>query len=349
MTRRIQFVSYLGALCLACLSTRADKVDDYLKTRMTEHRIPGLALNVIQNGKPVKTAAYGMANLELKVPTSVDTVFEIGSVTKQFTSASILLLAQDGKLSIDDRISKHLKNAPETWTNITIRHLLSHTSGLKSYTGLDGFALTRHLTQEQFIREIAKQPMEFQPGESWKYCNTGFNLLGFIIENVSGTNYWAFLRTRILQPLGMNATTDRRPGVIITNRASGYEQTNHMHINRDYDLTDVFAAGALVSTVGDLAKWNAALDCDSPLTAASKELMWTPGKLNNQKPTKYGLGWFIEPLKGHRNIGHGGATSGFSASIQRFPDDHLAVIILSNTDEQIASTLAKEVATFYFQ
>jgi len=348
MTSRFQSIGLLLALSCVCHSSQADQVDDYLKAQMADHRIPGLAITVIQNGKPLKTAAYGLANLELKVPVSVDTVFEIGSVTKQFTAAAILLLAQEGKLSVEDPISKYLKATPDIWTNITIRHLLSHTSGLKSYTGLDGFALTRHLTQEQFIREIAKQPMEFQPGEAWKYCNTGFNLLGYIIENVSGTNYWAFLRARILQPLGMSATTDRRPAVIVTNRASGYEQTNHMHISRDYDLTDVFAAGALVSTVGDLAKWNAALDSDSPLAAASKELMWTPAKLNHGKPTKYGFGWFIEPLDGHRNIGHGGSTSGFSASIQRFPDDKLAVIILTNTDEQIATTLAKKVASFYF-
>ena len=348
MTLRIRSISlFLGLFCV-CLAARADQVDDYLKAQMAEHRIPGLAITVIQNGKQVKTAAYGMANLELKAPVSVETVFEIGSVTKQFTASAILLLAQEGKLSIADPISKYLKGIPESWTNITLRHLLSHTSGLKSYTGLDGFALTRHLTQEQFIREIARQPLEFQPGESWKYCNTGFNLLGFIVENVSGTNYWAFLRSRILQPLGMSATTDRRPSAIMPNRASGYEQTNHIHINRDYDLTDVFAAGALVSTVGDLAKWNAALDCDSLLTASTKDLMWTPVKLNNGKPTKYGLGWFIEPLDGHPNMGHGGSTSGFSASIQRFPADHLAVIILTNTDEQIATTLAKKVAGFYF-
>jgi D-alanyl-D-alanine carboxypeptidase len=346
MTLRFRLVLLLTTLFW--VSSQADQVDDYLKAQMADHRIPGLAITVIQNGKLVKTAAYGLANLELKVPVSADTVFEIGSVTKQFTAAAILLLAQEGKLSVEDPISKYLKGTPDAWANITIRNLLSHTSGLKSYTGLDGFALTRHLTQEQFIHEIVKQPMEFEPGDSWKYCNTGFNLLGYIIENVSGTNYWAFLRARILQPLGMSATTDRAPGVIITNRASGYEQTNHMHINRDYDLTDVFAAGALVSTVGDLAKWNAALDSDSPLTAASKDLMWTPVKLKNGKPTKYGFGWFIEPLDGRGNIGHGGSTSGFSASIQRFPDEHLAVIILTNTDEQIATTLAKKVAGFYF-
>jgi CubicO group peptidase (beta-lactamase class C family) len=338
----------LFVACVPLADLRADKVDDFLSGQMQEHRIPGLAVTVIQNGKAVKTEGYGLANLELNVRVTVETVFEIGSVTKQFTAAGILLLAQEGKLSVEERISKYLKGTPDAWSNITIRHLLSHTSGLKSYTGLDGFELTRHLTRAQFIQQMAKQPMEFQPGDSWKYCNTGFNLLGFIIENVSGTNYWAFLRERIFQPLGMNATTDRLPRVIIPHRASGYEQANHMHINRDYDLTDVFSAGAIVSTVGDLAIWNAALDCEALLSASSKELMWTPVKLNDGKPTKYGFGWFIESTDGHKNIGHSGSTSGFSASIQRFPDDHLAVIVLTNTDEQIATTLARKVAAFYF-
>jgi CubicO group peptidase (beta-lactamase class C family) len=328
--------------------TLADQVDEYIKGQMEQHRIPGIALRIIQDGKITKTATYGMANLELNVPVKPETVFEIGSITKQFTAAGILLLAQDGKLSVDEPISKYLKNTPATWTNIMIRHLLSHTSGIKSYTGLTGFELTRHLTQEQFIRAIGERPLEFQPGESWKYCNTGFNLLGYIIENVSGKKYWDFANERIFRSLEMTATRDRRPGDVIPNRAAGYEQTNHMWINRDYDLTDVFAAGAIVSNIGDLTKWNAALDCDAILNAASREQMWTPTKLNNGKLTKYGFGWFIESVDGHRNIGHGGATSGFSASIQRFPDDKLAVILLSNTDEQIATTLARHVAGFYF-
>jgi CubicO group peptidase (beta-lactamase class C family) len=190
--------------------------------------------------------------------------------------------------------------------------------------------------------------MEFAPGESWKYCNTGFSLLGYIIENVSGKNYWDFMSERIFQPLGMAATTNRLPSLIIPNRASGYEQTNHLHFNRDYDLTEVFSAGAIASTVGDLAKWNAALDGETVLNAPSKERMWTPAKLNDGKPTKYGLGWYVDQVEGHRNIGHGGSTSGFSATIQRFPDDKLAIIILTNTDEQIATTLAKKMATFFF-
>jgi len=323
-------------------------VDDYVKSEMAQHRIPGAALTIIQNGQVIKTAAYGLANLELNVRVNTNTVFEIGSITKQFTAAGILLLAQEGKLSVDDPVSKHLKHTPGPWTNILIRHLLSHTSGIKSYTGLAGFELTRHLTQEAFIAAIGALPLEFEPGASWKYSNTGFNLLGFIIENVSGQKYWDLMSERTLGPVGMNATRDRQPGAIIPNRAAGYEQTNHLHINRDYDLTDVLAAGAMVSTVGDLAKWNAVLNGESLLNSSSKEQMWRPVRLNNGQPAKYGFGWFIESYEGHRNIGHGGSTSGFSASIQRFPDDGLAVILLTNTDEQVATRMARKIASFYW-
>ncbi len=348
MKQRIVICSLLAPAFLASFLAHADRVDDYIKGEMNQRRIPGVALTIIQNGQAIKTAAYGLANLELSAPVKPETVFEIGSVTKQFTAAGILLLAQDGKLLVADKISQHLQNVPEAWTNITIRHLLTHTSGIKSYTGLDGFQLTKHLTQPQFIKAIGRQPLEFKPGESWKYSNTGFSLLGYIIENASGKNYWGFMSDRIFQPLGMQATTNRLPGLIIPNRASGYEQTNHVFINRDYDLTEVFSAGAIASTVGDLAKWNAALEGEAILNAASKEQMWTLAKLNDGKPTKYGFGWFLDTVDGHKNIGHGGSTSGFSATIQRFPDDKLAIIILTNTDEQIATTLAKKIATFYF-
>jgi len=258
------------------------------------------------------------------------------------------LHAQEGRLSVDDKIGKHLSAIPDSWTNITIRNLLTHGSGIKNYTGLNGFELTRHLTQSQFIDALRNRPLDFQPGESFSYCNSGFNLLGYIIENVSGTNYWSFMSERVFRRLGMNATADRRPTTLIPNRAHGYEQTNRMWINRDYDLTDVFAAGAMISTVGDLAKWNAALDGDDLLLPVSKAMMWSPSANTQKRPAKYGFGWFLDVVEGHKNIGHGGSTSGFSASLQRFPDDQLAVIVLTNTDEQIATTLAKKIATFYF-
>ena len=342
------FCAPLVPVLLASQIAYADQVDTYLESQMREHRIPGLTLKIIRDGKTIKTAAYGLANVELNVRAKPETVFEIGSITKQFTAAGILLLAQEGKLSVDDKISKYLKDPPEAWANVTIRHLLTHTSGIKSYTGLDGFQIWRHLTQEQFIKAIGKEAMEFQPGDSWKYCNTGFNLLGYIIENVSGRNYWDFMAERVFHPLDMQTTTNRLLSLVIPNRASGYEQTKQVWMNRDCDLTEVFSAGAIVSTAGDLAKWSAALDGDRLLNAASKEQMWTPVKLNDGKTRKYGFGWNVDAVEGHKNIGHSGSTSGFSASIQRFPDDHLAVIILTNTDEEIATTLAKRAATFLF-
>jgi CubicO group peptidase (beta-lactamase class C family) len=333
----------------ACDSTCADPADEYVKNEMQQHRIPGVSLAVLQSNQVVKQASFGLASLELKVPVSPETVFEIGSITKQFTAACILVLVQDGKLSLDEKISPLLHRTPQSWSNITVRHLLTHTSGIKSYTGLDGFELRRHLTQEQFVHAIGAYPLETQPGHAWKYCNTGYNLLGFIIENVSGMDYWSFLQSRILRPLEMTSTTLRMPSMVITNRASGYEQTNHIWINRDYDLTDVFAAGALMSSIGDLAKWNNSLDNGVLLNAETRKQMWTPARLNNGTATDYGFGWRIEKVDGHSNIGHGGSTSGFSASLQRFPQDHLAVIVLTNTDEQIATKLARGIAALYFR
>src|SRR2546423_9105645 len=166
---RVYTTALFVAACLVSLSAKGDRVDDYIRAQMAEHRIPGVAVTVIQNGNSAKTACYGFADLEQNVPVLTNTVFEIGSITKQFTAAGILLLEQEGKLSVDDKISRFLKDIPDTWTNITIRHLLTHTSGIRNYTGLNGFELTRHLTQKQFIDELRKQPVDFQPGASWTY------------------------------------------------------------------------------------------------------------------------------------------------------------------------------------
>jgi CubicO group peptidase (beta-lactamase class C family) len=324
---------------------RGDAVDDLMREAMRQHPIPGAALVIVRGGKTVRTAAYGMANLETGTPATAETVFEIGSVTKQFTAAGILVLAQEGNLSVDDKIAGHLKGAPASWRQITIRHLLTHTSGLKNYTGLDGFELSRRMTQEQFVARIAALPPDFAPGEKWAYCNTGYNLLGYIIENASGKSYGDFLRQKIFGPLGMTATGSREAGANLPGRAAGYE-TNRagQFIGRDTNLTDVFSAGALVSTVGDLAKWNAALDTDGILTAASRAQMWSPVKLNDGATHPYGFGWFLEPWHGHANIGHSGSTSGFSASLQRFPEAELTVILLTNSDEfDIATKLAREI------
>jgi CubicO group peptidase (beta-lactamase class C family) len=321
---------------------------------MSTHHVAGLTCLVTSNGTPVKTFFSGSAHLEWPSPVTAETVFEIGSVSKQFAAAAILLLADDGKLSVDDRLTKFFTNAPAAWTNLTVRHLLTHTSGLKNYDALDGFELRQHLTQRQFIEKIAAQPVNFAPGEKWAYCNSGYNLLGYIVENVSGKNYWDFLHERVFTPLTMTNTTRRDPWLVIPHRAAGYEFKDGKHRARDYDLTDLFAAGAIVSTVDDLAKWDAALMGTNFLPASAKTFWWSPAQLNNGKavnnprhgePGSYGAGWFLGTVNGHRNIGHSGITSGFSAANELFPDDGLAVIILSNTDEGVfAGDLANKVA-----
>jgi len=335
-------------------SVRGGEVETLLQKEMTAHHVAGVACLIVSNGTPVVQFFSGSANLEWPSPVDDKTVFEIGSVSKQFAAASILLLVQEGKLSVDDHITKFFTNLPVAWMNITVRHLLTHTSGLKNYDGLDGFELRQHLTQRQFIERLGAQPLDFPPGDKWHYSNSGFNMLGYIVENVSGQNYWDFLAARIFTPLGMTNTTRRDPWLVIPHRAAGYEYKNGAYRERDYDLTDLFAAGTIVSTVDDLAKWDAALAGTNLLTDASKQLWWTPAKLNSGKavsnphdgePGSYGFGWFLGTVNGHRYIGHSGVTSGFSASNETFPDDHLVIIILSNTDEGVfAGNLADQVA-----
>lgn len=341
---------YLILFLLLARNCPADPVDDLVKSEMAKHQIPGLVIKIVQHGTETKTAAYGFANLEWNVPATTETVFEIGSVTKQFTAACILLLAENGKLSLDDPISRYLKKTPDNWRDITIRQLLTHTSGIKNYTGLDGFELSRHLTQDQFIAKIGEQPLVFPPGEKFSYCNTGYNLLGYIIENVSGEKYWDFLTGKILRPLGMTTTTNREPSRILKFRAAGYDRdkTNAL-VNRDVDYTDLFSAGEIVSTAGDLMKWDAALDTEKILKNSSKQQMWTSGKLNNGHATGYGFGWFLGELDGHKIISHPGSTSGFAAANLRFPDDGLTIVVLCNSGEDgLADKLAREVAEIYF-
>ncbi|MGH7969798.1 MAG: serine hydrolase domain-containing protein, partial [Limisphaerales bacterium] len=327
--QRVAVICLAFQLLAIAGGAHADEVDDYIRAEMKERQIPGADLAIVQDGRVVKRAEFGLANVELNVRVNTNTVFEIGSLTKQLTAAGILLLSEEGKLDINAPIHQYLKGTPGAWRDITVRHLLTHTSGIKSYTGLDGFELRRHLTQAQFIAAIGALPLEFQPGDSWKYSNTGYSLLGYIIENITGKTYWNFMSARIFGPLQMSSTTNRLPALVLPNRASGYEHTEHVLINRDYDLTDVFSAGSVVSTVGDLLRWNASLDGGTILSPESRKEMWTPAKLNDGKPTRYGFGWRIDTVEGHANIGHGGSTSGFSATLQRFPEDRLAIIILT--------------------
>lgn len=336
------------ALCAVLLfvsAARADQIDDYVKAQMQEKHIPGAAIAVIKNGRVAKMQGYGLANVELNVPVTKDTVFEIGSVSKQITAAGIMMLVEDGKINLDEKISKYLPKTPETWKTVSVRNLLTHTSGIKSYTGLSGFELSNRMTRDDFIKKLAVEPLDFSTGDRYIYSNSGYSLLGYIIESASGKKYWDFMRERIFVPLGMTKTADRDPQFIVPNRADGYEWTNGRLVGRDYELTDLFAAGAIVSTIEDLTKWEAGVAGEKLLKAESKAQMWTPLTFNNGEYFGYGFGWNVGEFRAHKLISHGGQTAGFAANVSRYVDDNLTVIVLTNNGEQgLGGVIARGIA-----
>lgn len=336
----------LAITFLFAASAHADRVDDLVKERLRERNIPGAAVAVIKNGKVVKIKGYGLASVEFSVPVTTETVFEIGSVSKQMTAAGIMLLVEDGKVDLDARISKYLPNTPSAWANVTVRHLLTHSSGIKSYSSLSGFELSRRVSIEGFIEQLSPYPLEFTPGEKNIYSNSGYNLLAYIIQTQSGKPFMEFMRERIFKPLGMTKTADRDPQFIIPLRATGYEWQRGSLSGRDGNLTDLMGAGSIVSTIDDMTKWEAALRDDKFLKPSSKKEIWTQFTFNDGKLSPYGLGWRISDVRGHKLIGHTGQTAGFGAAIFRYVDDDVTVIALTNLGEigmggMLASSIVK--------
>ncbi|MDQ3634081.1 MAG: beta-lactamase family protein [Acidobacteriota bacterium] len=352
MNFKFQISNFLLIFVYVCLFStafaQADNVDKFVQNQMAEHHIPGVAIAVVKNGKVFKTKGYGVASVEFNAPVTTETVFEIGSVSKQITAAAIMLLVEDGKINLDGKISKFLPDTPEAWKDVTVRHLLTHTSGVKSYTSLGGFQLSKRYKIKNFINELRPQPLDFEPGSDYKYSNSGYSLLGYIIESASGKNYWEFLRERIFKPLKMDKTADRDPQFVIRNRATGYEWENGRLVGRDYELTDLFSAGAIVSTAEDLAKWNIALQDETILKNSSKNESWKPFTLNSGKENSYGFGWGILDFRGQHLISHGGQTAGFAANNSRYVNADLSVIVLTNLGTQgLGSSIARGIAKIY--
>jgi CubicO group peptidase (beta-lactamase class C family) len=346
-TSRLLCIFLLFVAVPACLA-RADRVDDYAREQMRLRHIPGLALAVVREGRVVKESGYGLASVELEVPVTPSTVFEIGSISKQITAAAVMMLVEEGKVSLNDRISKYIAESPQSWRGVTVRHLLTHTSGLRNYSGLPGFALSEHLNRAEFVKRIGAYPPSFTPGEAHSYGNINYNLLGYIVEQASGKGYWRFVSERIFKPLGMHATRDRDPRSIIKNRAQGYEREDDQLVGRDHSLTDVFSAGAIVSTVQDLEKWEAGFVGGKLLKRSSIEQIWTPVRLNSGVTYPYGFGWYMETLRGHPVRRHTGQTAGFTSSIALFPEDRLAVIVLCNIGTGgVAGRIGQTVAKLY--
>jgi CubicO group peptidase (beta-lactamase class C family) len=355
---RVTICSALLLILCAFAPARGDRVDDYIQARMRGMHIPGLSLAVVRNGQILKASGYGVANLELNSPATPQTVYEIGSMTKQFTATAIMMLVEEDKLHLEDSITKYFPGAPESWRPITIRHLLSHTSGIQNHVAVPGYlgAFKTNLLmestpgREELLSMFFKLPLEFQPGETWSYDNTGYYLLGLIVEKASGKSFWQFLDERIFRPLDMKSTrsTDMRP--LVANRAAGYEWSNGVFENRPVLAPFIaFSAGSILSTVEDLARWDAALYTGKLLKRSSLTQMWTPVRTNEGAVASfnYGFGWFVDKYHGHLLVQHSGGTPGFSSAIYRFVDDQLTVIILTNHSDMIIDQLAIDIAGMY--
>ena len=296
---------------------------------------PGASVVVVKDGKVIFRKGYGMANLELGVPVEPDMIFRLGSVTKQFTAVAILILAEQGKLSLDDEITKFLPDYPAKTQRVTVEQLLTHTSGIKSYTSLPEWLLIWRKDTElnDLIGLFKDKPSDFAPGERWSYNNSGYVLLGAIIEKVSGQSYQDFVEKNIFQRLGMAHSFYDNTARVIPRRVTGYSKGKDGYINAPYlSMTQPHAAGALVSSVDDLALWDAALYTDKLVKQETLKRAWTPAKLTNGKPTHYGFGWAINSYEGHTVIEHGGGINGFSTYALRMPEDRVFVAVLTNKD-----------------
>jgi CubicO group peptidase (beta-lactamase class C family) len=299
---------------------------------------PGAAAIVVKDGKVLLRKGYGMANLELGVAMAPDMVFELGSVTKQFTAAAILLLQERGKLRVEDAITKYLPDYPTHGTTITLENLLTHTSGIPSYTGLpEWFPHVREDLKPEAVAALFKdKPLEFNPGEKWAYDNSGFFLLGMIVEKVSGKSYEDFVEQEIFRKLGMTHSRYGHPEEIIPRRATGYAKDDSGFANASFiSMTQPYAAGSLMSTVDDLAIWDRALAGDPAkklLGKASLDRMFTAARLKSGLSTHYGYGMGVSDFQGRRLLQHGGDINGFTTVVTRVPEEKLFIAILSNNE-----------------
>jgi CubicO group peptidase (beta-lactamase class C family) len=327
---------------------------------------PGCAVGVEQNGVPTLAKGYGMADLEHDVPITPDTIFEAGSVTKQFTAAAVLLLARDGKLSIDDPVRKYIPELPDYEKTgapaspqtdggpLLIRHMLNHTSGLRDWGGvasIAGWPRTTRVHTHAHVLEIVshQQSLNFPPGSNWSYSNTGFNLAAILVSRVSGQSFPTFTAERIFKPLGMSHTSWRDDYTrIVKNRAIAYlEDREHKgEFKTDMPFENVYGNGGLLTTVGDLLKWNENFDEPVVGDRAFVELQQQPGKFNDGRTHGYAFGLYVGNREGLREVYHSGSTAGYSAFLTRFPDQKLSIAVLCNVATN-ATALAHGVADQY--
>ena len=335
------------------------RVDSVVEAQRKSQKIPGVSLAVCRDGRIVKAAGYGLANVEWDIPVTPETIFQTGSVGKQFTATAVMMLVEEGKLGLDDKIVKFIPEAPATWNDVTVRNLLTHTSGIADYGGEEDtmgkgvINFRKDYTEEELVQAFAKMPKDFPAGQKWSYSNTGYVLLGVIIHRVTGEFYGDFLQERIFEPLGMTSTRIISEADIVPHRSSGYRLVKGEWKNQEWvaPTLNTTADGALYTNVLDLAKWDAALYTTKLIKRSSLDAMWTPVKLTNGETYPYGFGWDLASKDGRRAVSHDGAWQGFTMSITRYLDERLTVIVMTNLDSDNSKpeVIVDEVARIYLQ
>lgn len=346
-----RFLGVLALLSLAApLRAQSGDVDAYVRDYIRRHRIPSAAIVVVKDGRVVKAAGYGTANLETGTPASERTVYEIGSISKQFAAEAVMLLVEEGKVGLDDPLTKHVRGTPAAWAGITIRQLLTHTSGLPDWEALGLLSYHREYTAQEYIDLIASHPLDFAPGTRWSYTNSAFPLLGFVVEGASGEPFERFVTERVFAPAGMVATRFKHAEQVVPNRSGGYIERGDTLFNGEPLRPGVIAPnGGIMSTATDMGKWLSALTEGRIVQPATLERMTAPGHTSDGQPFNGGIAWFVDRFRGHRVLLHNGSTiGGYSSVVYWWPDDRLGVVALMNIDHWNAvNVLATRVASFY--
>jgi D-alanyl-D-alanine carboxypeptidase len=342
-SRRLLF---LFALALAA-TVHGDAVDDMVREEMVRTKSPAIAIAVVKNGKIVRSQAYGLANVEHNVPATIDTVFRVASMSKQFCAASVLLLAEEGKVSLDDSITRFLPDAPDSWKPITFRHVLSHTAGIPDANPSDGFTFRTEMSPEAYLSLLYAKPLKWAPGSRYEYSNPGYSMLGIVVGRIAGMPMEQFVAERIWKPVGMEQTYYYTDDGVVPNRASGYVRkgpgvANALHL-RPYVM---HGSGGILSTVTDFAKWDAALRSDAPLSRAIREVMWA--RQTPEEGASYGYGFFVDDGD-KKVVRHSGGTMGFTSNWVRHLDEGLTVIVLQNVGAGGAVALSNRIAEHYLK
>jgi CubicO group peptidase (beta-lactamase class C family) len=328
----------------------SSRVDTFVRAEMARQKVPGLAIAIVKKGNVLAAKGYGFANVEHRVPVGPGTIFQSGSMGKQFTSTAVMLLIEQGKIGLEDPLTKYFPDAPAAWRAITVHHLLTHTSGIPDYEGVTVGAasldLRRDYTDDELARFAFNLTPEFPPGSRWAYSNTGYVLLGIIIRKASGQFYGDLLREQVFRPLGMNTAQVISDDDIVPNRAAGYRRVNGTLKNQEWvsPTFNATADGALYFSLRDVIAWDAGLRSGAILRSESWAQVYAPVTLTSGNPYPYGFGWFVDTLNGSLRLHHGGAWQGFKTYISRYLGEELTIIVLANAADASPSRFVDGIA-----